>query len=135
MTAIDLSQQLEEIRLKYPEWWRSDEAQRELQALWGNAACNAHGVLQADEEITIDLEPQWKASVKIARAPNGWYAFAVSYSYAMGGGSSPTRQTLTACAGLVNAGAPSAKASGCFSQKTRRSDLRASFCAMAGEPG
>lgn len=89
MTAIDLSPQLEEIRLKYPEWWRSEDAQRELQALWGNAACNAHGVLAADEEITIELEPQWKATVKIARAPNGWYAFATSYAYALGGGTSP----------------------------------------------
>lgn len=89
MTAIDLSPQLEEIRLKYPEWWRSPEAQRELQALWGNASCNAHGVLEIHEEITIDLEPQWKAAVEIARTPNGWYAFTTSYSYALGGGSSP----------------------------------------------
>ena len=89
MTAIDLSAQLDALREKYPAWWRSEDAQRELQALWGNASCNAHGVLEADEEITIDLEPQWKASVNIARAPNGWYAFAVSYSYALGGGGSP----------------------------------------------
>lgn len=89
MTAIDLSPQLEQIRLKYPEWWRSEEAQRELQALWGNAPCNPHGVMQADEEITVELEPQWKASVRIARAPNGWYAFATSYATAQGGGSSP----------------------------------------------
>lgn len=89
MPAIDLSPQLEKIRSKYPEWWRSDEAQRELQALWGNVPCNAQGVMQADEEITIELEPQWEASVKLARAPNGWYAFATSYAYAQGGGSSP----------------------------------------------
>ncbi len=89
MTAIDLSPQLEEIREKYSEWWRSDEAQRELQALWGNTECNAHGVMEADEEIAIEMEPQWKASVRIARAPNGWYAFATSYSYALGGGSGP----------------------------------------------
>ncbi|MGE0278476.1 MAG: hypothetical protein AB7R40_24020 [Nitrospiraceae bacterium] len=89
MTEIDLSPQLEQIREKYPEWWRSEEAQRQLQALWGDASCNAHGVLEAHEEIAIALEPQWKASVRIARAPNGWYAFAVSYSYALGGGTSP----------------------------------------------
>lgn len=89
MTAIDLSPQLDAIREKYPAWWRSDEAQRELQALWGHAACNAHGVMDAGETINIELEPQWKASVKIARAPNGWYAFATSYSYALGGGTSP----------------------------------------------
>jgi DnaJ-domain-containing protein 1 len=45
--------------------------------------------MQADEEITVELEAQWKASVRIARAPNGWYAFTTSYAYALGGGSSP----------------------------------------------
>lgn len=85
MTAIDLSSQLEAIRLKYPEYWRSEDARRELQALWGNATCNECGVLQADEEITIELQPHWTACVKIARAPNGWYAFAVSYAYGIGG--------------------------------------------------
>jgi hypothetical protein len=85
MTVIDLSPQLEEIRLKYPAYWRSADALRELQALWGNATCNECGVLPADEEITIELQPQWTASVKIARAPNGWYAFALSYAYGSGG--------------------------------------------------
>jgi hypothetical protein len=33
MTAIDLSPQLDAIREKYPEWWLSEDAQRELQAL------------------------------------------------------------------------------------------------------
>lgn len=89
MTSIDLSPQLAEIRLKYPEYWRSEEALRELQALWGNARCNERGVLPADEDITIELEPQWTASVKIARAPNGWFAFAVSYAYGLGGAGSP----------------------------------------------
>lgn len=91
MTVIDLSPQLDEIRLKYPQWWRSEEAQTELQALWGNADCNKHGVLQTQERIEIELpnQAQWKAAVNIARAPNGWYAFATSYSYVLGGGSSP----------------------------------------------
>lgn len=86
MTSIDLSSQLDEIRLKYPEYWRSEDAQRELRALWGNATCNEHGVIEADEEVTTALQPQWTASVKIAHAPNGWYAFAVSYAYGIGGG-------------------------------------------------
>lgn len=86
MTSIDLSPQLDQIRLKYPNYWRSEDARRELQALWGNAPCNECGVLQADEEITMELQPQWTASVKITRAPNGWYAFAVSYAYGIGGG-------------------------------------------------
>ena len=91
MTVINLSPQLDAIRLKYPEWWRSEEAQHELQALWGNPACNEHGVLPAQERIDIDLpaQSQWKAAVEITRTPNGWYAFATSYSYALGGASSP----------------------------------------------
>ena len=86
MTAIDLSAQLEEIRLKYPKWWLSEDAQRELQSLWGDAPCNEHGLRPADENITIELDRQWTACVQIARAPNGWYAFAVSYAYGIGGG-------------------------------------------------
>ena len=86
MTSIDLSAQLEEIRLKYPKYWRSEDALRELQALWGNIPCNECGVIEADEEVTIELQPQWTASVRIARAPNGWYAFALSYAYGTGGG-------------------------------------------------
>jgi len=108
MTVIDLSAQLDAIRFKYPEWWRSEDARAELQALWGNAACNAHGVLEADEEITIALEPQWKASVYIARAPNGWYAFATSYSTAQSGGTSPisvwNRTAYTAREEAIDAG-------------------------------
>lgn len=108
MTVIDLSAQLDAIREKYPAWWRSEDARAELQALWGNAACNAHGVLEADEEITIALEPQWKASVSIARAPNGWYAFALSYSYGIGGGTSPisvwNRTAYTAREEAIEAG-------------------------------
>lgn len=86
MTSIDLSPQLDEICVKYPEYWRSEDALRELQTLWGNAPCNAHGVMPEDEEVTIELQPYWNACVKIACAPNGWYAFAVSYSYSTGGG-------------------------------------------------
>lgn len=89
MTSIDLSLQLAEIRLKYPEYWRSEDAQRELQTLWGNAPCNERGVLPVDEEITIELEPHWTASVKITHAPNGWFAFAVNYAYGLGGAGSP----------------------------------------------
>jgi hypothetical protein len=85
MTVIDLSPQLEEIRLNYPDYLRSEDALRELQALWGNPPCNDVGVLPTDEQITVQLQPQWTASVRIARAPNGWYAFALSYAYGTGG--------------------------------------------------
>lgn len=86
MTSIDLSPQLEEIRLRYPKWWLSEDALRELQALWGNVPCNEHGVIPENEEVTIELERHWAASVKIACAPNGWYAFSVCYAYGTGGG-------------------------------------------------
>lgn len=88
MTSIDLSPQLADIRRKYPDYWRSEEALRELQALWGNAPCNDCGVLPADEDITMELDPHWTASVKIAHAPNGWFAFAVRYAYGIGGAGS-----------------------------------------------
>lgn len=88
MTSIDLSPQLAEIRMKYPEYWRSENALRELQALWGNVACNDAGVFETYEEITIELQPQWTACVRIAHAPNGWFAFAVRYAYGLGGAGS-----------------------------------------------
>ncbi|NGZ96219.1 MAG: hypothetical protein CV089_08845 [Nitrospira sp. WS110] len=85
MTSIDLTPQLEEIRSKYPEYWRSQDAQREAQALWGNVPCNDAGVFETYEEVTIELQPYWTACVRIAPAPNGWYGFAVSYAYGLGG--------------------------------------------------
>ena len=91
MAMIDLTAQLDDIRARYPEWWNSDEATRELQALWGNPGCNDCGVFTDLERITISLSghAQWNATVKLAAAPNGWHAFATSYAYPLGGGSSP----------------------------------------------
>ena len=91
MTVIDLTSFHDDIRARYPDWWRSDDATRELQALWGNPDCNDCGVIAEQERITIALPGQanWKAVVRIAAAPNGWHAFATSYSYPLGGGSSP----------------------------------------------
>ena len=91
MTMIDLSAQLDDIRARYPDWWRSDEATRELQAVWAHPDCNDCGVIAEQERITIALPGQsnWKAVVKIAVAPNGWHAFATSYDYPLGGASSP----------------------------------------------
>ena len=42
MTVINLSEQLDDIRLRYPEYWNSEEAVRELQALWGCEIGRAH---------------------------------------------------------------------------------------------
>ena len=76
MTVIDLCQQLEDIRRRYSEYWRSDHALRELQGLWGGADCNDCGVFERAETIRIELDAQksWYGEVSIAVAPNGWHA-------------------------------------------------------------
>lgn len=91
MTAIDLTEQLDAIRVKHPEWWRSDTAQDELQSLWGGTPCNEHGVFATQENIEIALasDSQWSGTIKLARAINGWYAVSTGYRYALGGGTSP----------------------------------------------
>ena len=98
MTVIDLSAQLDDIR-RYPEYWRSDEAQRELQALWGGTDCNDCGVFERGETIRIPLDGQksWYGELRIAVAPNGWHAISVSHWYGQGGGgSSPSVWNRTA---------------------------------------
>ena len=90
MAVIDLSAQIDDICSRYPEYWLSEEAQRELQALWGGADCNDCGVFERDETIRVDLDGQnsWYGEVHIAVAPNGWHAIATSYWYSQGGGGS-----------------------------------------------
>ena len=99
MTVINLSEQLDDIRLRYPEYWNSEEAVRELQALWGCADCNDCGVFERDETIRITLDGQksWYGELRIAVAPNGWHAVSTSYWYGQGGGgSSPSVWNRTA---------------------------------------
>jgi hypothetical protein len=88
MAIIDLSEQLNDIRARYPQWWRSDEAMRELRSLWGDPACNDCGVFTDYERITIALSggARWNAAIKLAAAPNDVHAFATSYDYPLGGG-------------------------------------------------
>jgi hypothetical protein len=90
MTVIDLSEQINGICARYPEYWLSDEAQRELQALWGGADCNDCGVFERGETIRVELDCQksWYGELRIAVAPNGWHAIATSYWYGQGGGGS-----------------------------------------------
>jgi hypothetical protein len=90
MTVIDLSGQIDDIRRRYPEYWNSDEAVRELLALWGGAACNDCGVFERGETIRIPLDGQKSCygEVRIAVAPNGWHAVSTSYWYGQGGGGS-----------------------------------------------
>lgn len=90
MTVIDLTEQIDEICGRYPEYWRSDGAQNELLALWGGPDCNDCGVFERDETILIELDSQksWYAELRIAVAPNGWHAIATSHWYGQGGGGS-----------------------------------------------
>lgn len=98
MTVIDLTEKIDEICRRYPEYWRSDEAMRELLALWGGPDCNDCGVFERDETIRIDLDgANWYGEVRLAVAPNGWHAMDTSYWYAQGGGgSSPSVWNRTA---------------------------------------
>jgi hypothetical protein len=99
MTVIDLSEQLDDICCRYHEYWRSGEAKRELQALWGSADCNDCGVFERGETIRIPLDGQksWYGELRIAVAPNGWHAVSTSYWYGQGGGgSSPSVCNRTA---------------------------------------
>ena len=64
MTVIDLTEQIDEICSRYPEYWHSDEAVRELQALWGGADCNDCGVFERDETIRIELDGQKSGTEK-----------------------------------------------------------------------
>ena len=89
MTVIDLTDRLDDIRSRYPKYWLSCEAQRELQTLWGGADCNDCGVFERDETVRIDLDgTNWHGEVRIAVAPNGWHAMSTSYWYSQGGGGS-----------------------------------------------
>lgn len=87
MAVIDLTEHLDDIRCRFPEYWLSDEAQAELVALWGGVPCNPHGVIEPSETVRIERDG-WHAEVRIARAPNGWHAVSTSYQYATGGGGS-----------------------------------------------
>lgn len=90
MTVIDLSQQIDDICSRYPEYWRSEDAQRELQALWGGADCNDCGVFERDEATLIELDGQksWHGEVRIAVTPNSWHAVSTGNWYGQGGGGS-----------------------------------------------
>src|ERR1035437_9862468 len=90
MTVIDLSGQLDDIRRRYPEYWNSDEAQRELKALWGSADCNDCGFCERGEPIRILLGGQKPGNedLRIAAAPIGWHPVPKSHWYGQGGGGS-----------------------------------------------
>jgi len=90
MTIIDLSEKHDDLASRYERYWASDEAQRELLALWGNPECNDCGVFERDETIRIELDgnKSWYGEICIAAAPNGWHAFSTNWWSANGGGGS-----------------------------------------------
>jgi hypothetical protein len=89
MTVIDLTGQIDDICSRYEKYWLSDEARRELQALWGSPDCNDCDVFERDETIRIDLDgTHWYGEVRLAVAPNGWHAVSTSHGYGQGGGGS-----------------------------------------------
>jgi hypothetical protein len=90
MTVIDLSEKHDDLACRYERYWASDEAQRELLALWGNPECNDCGVFERDERIRIELDgnKSWYAEIRIAAAPNGWLAFSTNWWSGNGGGGS-----------------------------------------------
>jgi hypothetical protein len=99
MTVIDLSEDIDDICRRYPKYWLSDDARRELLVLWGEPDCNDCGVFERDEIIRIDFDGQksWYGEVRIAVAPNGWHAVSTGYWYGQGGsGSAPSVWNRTA---------------------------------------
>jgi hypothetical protein len=87
---IDLGEQLNETRSRYPEYGHHPQSSIDAAVLWGHPQYNPHGVIESTEIIKIDLEGQkhWEAEIRLARTPNGNYAMATSYQYPNGGGGS-----------------------------------------------
>lgn len=86
---IDLSEKLDDIRRRHsPRPWQSREALEELRTLWGGVTCNECGVMETTETIRIEDEGQrsWFGEIRLATAPNGWFAIEINYSYSLGGG-------------------------------------------------
>ncbi|WP_020472404.1 hypothetical protein [Zavarzinella formosa] len=77
---IDLDSLIERtdaIREKYEHYWRDEQAQAELKAIWGDAI-NANGVfVNAPEEILYDRDG-YKAWITIGTA-NGLHAFGCGF--------------------------------------------------------
>ena len=53
---IDLTDQIDEIRSRYPEYGHHPEMVREMAALWGDTPHNEHGVMDSTEQIKVELD-------------------------------------------------------------------------------
>jgi hypothetical protein len=87
---IDLSEQLDEIRSRYPEYGYHPQSSIDAAALRGHPQHNPHGVIEPSEIIKIELQGQkrWWAEIRLARTPDGNYTMSTSFEYPSGGASS-----------------------------------------------
>jgi hypothetical protein len=83
LTSENLICHTEAIRAKNPDYWRNDQAQVELAALWGEAI-NAHGVFVDFSEEVILSRKGCRASITIGGA-HGVFAFGCQYQTSVEG--------------------------------------------------
>ncbi|QEL18762.1 hypothetical protein [Limnoglobus roseus] len=88
-TPADLIRRTDEIREHFPHYWRDEQAQAELAAIWGEAI-NPQGVfVDHPNEVLYDRDG-CKASISIGTA-KGVFAFGCSYQTpTQGYGSAPS---------------------------------------------
>lgn len=88
---IDMSPQINAVQVKYPDYYRNAQAHSEMADLWGGVSCNTCGVIQATDEIAIELpsHTRWNARIWLAAVPNDRWLMSTGYSYPSGGGSGP----------------------------------------------
>lgn len=88
---IDMSEHVDAVQRKYPDYYRNAQAHAEMADLWGGVSCNTCGVIQATEEITIELQGQsrWTARIWLAAVPNDRWLMSTGHYYPSGGGSGP----------------------------------------------
>ena len=88
---IDMSPQIDAVQRKYPDYYRNTQAHIEMADLWGGVSCNTCGVIQATEELTIELpsHARWNARIWLAAVPNDRWLMSTGHYYPSGGGSGP----------------------------------------------
>jgi hypothetical protein len=77
MTPSVLIRRTDDIREKYPHYWRDETAQAELKALWGDAV-NVNGVFVNDPDEVLYNRDGCKAAIRIGTA-NGVFAFGCEF--------------------------------------------------------
>jgi hypothetical protein len=86
---INKKPQLDEIRSRYPEYWRSEAAYREAAALW-DCELNVYPLNKVGVFVNYETEVftagRCEGVIRLAHAPNGLWVMATSHQYAIGGG-------------------------------------------------